>query len=511
MNEPPAPKAPRRLDQTNEVQAGVVSALGDTVECPLCAGRGRLGRIEFLEKTGMREPSLIADLSATQAVERMHAKLWGDFRDQLTKQVAAETENLNEVILSLKGDNESLKKDLLRLKEQRDAEVAQARKTQEQADTDTLQRERQSLQDEIAILKGQFAKAKADLDAASKQHGLDVRAAADQVKQELTLRIDQLNEAVLRERTAKAELQTKLERTQSEVKQRELEAKSAAYDEKQKELDHKQQQIDVMKDELADLRAKVNAFPSKELVAVQTAINEQEGKLRKLELDRDTLQKERDGLKDELADARQKLEQRKGKVEERTFEELVAQVPGVWIEDWRSKKESGDYHVGLYDNDGAKLLPSKIVVDNKDVGRLTPKEVDKLVRDAGKHNVALAAMVVSDESALRPEDLDARFGLVGGVTLLRTTRDWFLRDLDLLKPLMRRQAEEGPDFMKRNVAVASEVRSHLKMLDQIETFMRLARENAEKAEKELKKYRMVMDDVCRGSGTTAFDRAAVVE
>ncbi|MCB9935089.1 MAG: hypothetical protein H6840_05290 [Planctomycetes bacterium] len=489
------PASQRKVLQ--EVEVGLLE-----VTCPLCDGKGKLSRTHLYDQLGVRDMAKLATHTAKEAVAELTERLWGQYKDNLEKQVADQAKMLNRDIEELKAEKSELDAKVNALQESIKAKETAARNAQKNEDQAALLAEKQFLQDEIAELKGQVSTARAELEAVGKQRGLDVKEASERVKEELNQRIDQLENALLDERKKKAEIETRLERAQSELRQREHEAKTAAYEEKQKELDSKQELIDTMKGELAELRAVVQAFPEKETVAVQKAINEHESKLRKLELDRDTLQKERDGLREELADARQKLEDRKGKVEERTFEKLVAEVPGVWIEDWRSKSASGDYHVGLYDKDGEKLRPSKIVVDNKDVGRLTPKEIDKLIRDAHKHNVGLAAMVVSDESALRPEDLDARFGLVDGVTLLRTTREWFLRDLDLLKPLMRRQAEEGPDFMKRNVAVAAEVRSHLKALDKVENFMRLARENAEKAEKELKKYRNTIDDLCRNAGAT---------
>ncbi|MEZ5992617.1 MAG: hypothetical protein R3E76_09715 [Planctomycetota bacterium] len=500
MDKPDAPKAEKRVSPDGET--GTINVLSDLIECPLCAGKGRLSRTYLYDQLGVRDMAKLATHTAKEAVTELTHTLWAQYKDNLDKQVKAEAATLTNDIDKLKAEKSELNALILALNENVKSKEEAARHAQKNEDQAALLEEKSKLHEEIAALKGQIAEASAGLDAATKQRGLDVKLAADSVKEELTQRIDQLNDALLEERQANAKLQTDLERTQSELKQREQEARAAAYEDKQKELDSKQDQIDAMKEELAELRATVNAFPNQESVAVQKAINEHEIKLRTLELEQENLRKERDGLKEELTEAQRRLEASKGKVEERTFEEMVGEVPGVWIEDWSSKKQSGDYHVGLYDRDGEKLQPSKIIVDNKDVGRLTDKEIEKLVRDALHHNLALAAMVVSDESALRPKDIDTRFGLVGGVTLLRTTREWFLRDLDLMKPLMRRQAEEGPDFMKRNVAVATEVRSHLKSLDQMEKFMRLARENAEKAEKELKKYRNTMDDLCRNAGVT---------
>lgn len=508
MDKPEIPKAQQRVLPTAET--GTVNLLSDLIDCPLCAGQGKLRRVEFFEKTGMREPSLIAELSAKQAVESMHAKLWGDFREQLGEQVSAKTRELEKQLLQLEGKKAALERDIELLREGNRIAVEQAKKTQELADQGVLAKEKQALQDELSAMKGELAETNAALTAAQKQQELNTRDAMGKVRDEekalrekLQVRIDEMHQALVDEQKSKVELENKLKRLEIEVDGKVAEARRLAVQEKEAEISAKAEEAQAIKVEIAALRKEVDLIPTKEALAKRDAIQEQEDKLRKVELARDNLQTERDQLQEQLTEALRKLEQSKGKVEERTFEELVSGIPGVWIEDWSSKKQSGDYHVGLFGREGEKLLQSRIIVDNKNVGRLTDPEIEKLIRDAQHHSVALAAIVVSDESALRPKDKDARFALVGGVTVLRTTRDWFPRDLDLLRPLMKRQAEEGPDFLKRNLAVATEVRSHMKTLDQMEKFMRLARENASKAEEELKKYRTTLDVLCTHAGSSA--------
>lgn len=510
MNEPSLPRADKRAGKPTHKEMGTLD-LSDTIDCPLCAGRGKLGRLEFFEKTGMREPSLIAELSAKQAVQSMHDKLWGDFRAQLTEQVKTRTQELDKTIQSLTGEKRELEQDVDQLKKARERELEQARQEQANKDREELLKEKAELQDKMAELQGTLSQREAELEAANKTVGLEVKDAIAKIKEEeekqraeLQKRINEMNDALTQERQQKVELTTKLERLEHETETRIFEARKAEI-EKQEELlrgkmKEEEEERKKLQVELMSMREQAKLYPKQEEMAVEKAIQDLEKQLHSKDLDVGNLQKQRDALTEELTEARRKLEATKGKVEERTFEEMAADIPGVWVEDWSSKKKSGDYHIGLYDRDGEKLQSSKIVVDNKDVGRLTDKEIDKLVRDAEHHKVAMAAMVVRDELAMRQKDKDARFALVKGVTVLRTTREWFQRDLDMLKPLMRRQAEEGPDFMKRNLAVASEVRSHLKSIDKVERFMRLARENAERAEKELRTYRDTIEDVCRNAG-----------
>lgn len=170
----------------SNAQAGIVNVLGDTVECPLCAGRGKLGRVEFFEKTGMREPSLIADLSARAAVQSMHTKLWTDFREQLGEQVAARTRELEKQLLELQSKKLALEYDVAQLNETREAEVSRAREAQKNLDQATLLRERDSLQSQISDMKETANKLKTSLEAAEQKGQLAVQAATLDLNTKLT-------------------------------------------------------------------------------------------------------------------------------------------------------------------------------------------------------------------------------------------------------------------------------------------------------------------------------------
>ena len=126
------PKAEKRIERPITVDSGYESTLSDSIDCPLCAGRGTLARIEFFEKTGMREPSLIADLSAKQAVKQMHEQLWGEFREQLTDQVAAKTQKLEDEIGALKSEKREIKQDIEQLRKTHDGELQSAKIEQKQ-------------------------------------------------------------------------------------------------------------------------------------------------------------------------------------------------------------------------------------------------------------------------------------------------------------------------------------------------------------------------------------------
>ena len=55
-----------------------------------------------------------------------------------------------------------------------------------------------------------------------------------------------------------------------------------------------------------------------------------------------------------------------------------------------------------------------------------------------------------------------------GIWLLRSTRAWLPRDLEVLRPVFERMRAEGPDFLQRNAALANEVQRTFVDIDEIE-------------------------------------------
>ncbi len=89
---------------------------GDTVQCPLCAGTGKLSRNEFFEKTGMKEPSLVAKLAADSAVADANNKLWGRYDTNLQARLSAETKQLEASIANLTADKKAKEAELAKLR-----------------------------------------------------------------------------------------------------------------------------------------------------------------------------------------------------------------------------------------------------------------------------------------------------------------------------------------------------------------------------------------------------------
>jgi hypothetical protein len=137
-----------------------------------------------------------------------------------------------------------------------------------------------------------------------------------------------------------------------------------------------------------------------------------------------------------------------------------------------------------------------MVVDNKDKATVAEADIRKLVRDTRERNLPVAVLVTRDESQLRHVDRQCRWGQEDGVWLLRSTRAWLPRDLEVLRPVFERMRDEGPDFLQRNAALAHEVRRTLADIDEIEGQIKKAATAIEKAQALTAKYRARLAGLC---------------
>lgn len=82
-------------------------------------------------------------------------------------------------------------------------------------------------------------------------------------------------------------------------------------------------------------------------------------------------------------------------------------------------------------------------MDNKDKAIVAESDIGKLVRDAKERSTPVALLVTREESQLRQVDKESRWGRKDGVWILRTTRQWLPRDLDVLRPLLERMRRKS--------------------------------------------------------------------
>jgi hypothetical protein len=188
---------------------------------------------------------------------------------------------------------------------------------------------------------------------------------------------------------------------------------------------------------------------------------------------------------------------RRGKLEEISFEEEARTWAGIAVSEKLPK--NGDYVLAYRDPSGAPLEPP-ILVDNKDKATISEADVRKLVHDARQRRCPVAIIVAHEKSQLRQLDREQRWGQQDGVWILRTTRHWLPRDLDVLKPVLERMRTEGPDFLQRNSALADEVRRTFVDLDEIDKELKKAAKAIEAASGLTAKYRSRLQTLCDNAG-----------
>ena len=146
-------------------------------------------------------------------------------------------------------------------------------------------------------------------------------------------------------------------------------------------------------------------------------------------------------------------------------------------------------------------LNPDMLVDNKDKDSgVTEADIKKLIRDAKERNIAVGIIVAKDVSQLRQIDRDCRWGQEDGVWVLRTTRQWLPRDLEVLKPLLERMRTEGPDFLQRNAALAEEVRRTFADIDAIEKELGKASKAIQSVSGLVAKYKVRLNSLCDSTG-----------
>jgi hypothetical protein len=197
--------------------------------------------------------------------------------------------------------------------------------------------------------------------------------------------------------------------------------------------------------------------------------------LRSAQSDRDDLTGRVEDCLRELAQLRERNQElegeiskasRRGKLEEISFEEEARTWAGIAVSEKLPK--NGDYVLAFRDPSGAPVEP-RILVDNKDKTTVSEGDIRKLIRDAKERRCPVGVIVAREEGQLRLHDREQRWGQEdGGIWILRTTRQWLPRDLEVLKPVFERMRTEGPDFLQRNSALADEVRRTFVDLDEIE-------------------------------------------
>lgn len=224
--------------------------------------------------------------------------------------------------------------------------------------------------------------------------------------------------------------------------------------------------------------------------------------LRSAQSDRGDLARRIDDCLREVAELRARNHQlesemakvaRIGKREEISFEEEARTWAGIAVSEKLPK--NGDYVLAYRDPSGAPLEPC-LLVDNKDKATVTEGDIRKLMRDVKERRSPVGVIVAREESQLRQVDRERRWGQEDGIWILRTTRHWLPRDLEVLKPVFERMRTDGPNFLQRNSALADEIRRTFIDLDAIEKELKKAAKAIDAVSDLTAKYRSRLRALC---------------
>jgi hypothetical protein len=126
----------------------------------------------------------------------------------------------------------------------------------------------------------------------------------------------------------------------------------------------------------------------------------------------------------------------------------------------------------------------------------TRASLKKLIRDCKERGLMVGVIVTREETQLRQSDRECRWGQEEGIWLLRSTRAWLQRDLEVLKPVFERMRVEGADFLQKNAALAEEIRHTFVDLDEIEKELRKAGAAIDKAKTATTNYHARLAGLC---------------
>jgi hypothetical protein len=182
-----------------------------------------------------------------------------------------------------------------------------------------------------------------------------------------------------------------------------------------------------------------------------------------------------------------------GKREEMDFADEARTWPGIVVSE--KLPRNGDFLLAYRDPSGSPTEP-RMVIDNKDKATVTEGDIKKLIRDARERRIPVGIIVAREDSQLRQLDRERRWDQEDGVWILRTTRCWLPRDLEVLKPVFERMRTEGPQFLQKNSALAEEVRRTFVDLDEVEKYLKKAAQAIDSASGLTTKYRARLQGLC---------------
>src|ERR1017187_785938 len=103
------------LSRRQTLMTDSTTTMPETIECPLCLGKGELSRTEVLERLGMKDFARVAQLSAEEAIRLVLKKekdaeqtRWAKFEVELTKRLAEVTGKHNAELQRFQAEKSEL-------------------------------------------------------------------------------------------------------------------------------------------------------------------------------------------------------------------------------------------------------------------------------------------------------------------------------------------------------------------------------------------------------------------
>jgi hypothetical protein len=254
----------------------------------------------------------------------------------------------------------------------------------------------------------------------------------------------------------------------------------------------------LLEDQLSELKARLTLAERERVQQIETAKLDEKKRALDSEERARKAEQQLAKLGEDLSEAREeiaRLETRlskvpasKGQAAEIAFNEHLGLFEHLRCSDKLSRY--GDYEVIVkVARFSGEIVPIEepILADVKDVA-VTDGRIRKLVEDSRARKRRLAAIVVSCEDLLRPEDKRHPFTVHDGVFVLATTRDAFPRDAFLLAPLLEQLTSgkmKGTDAESKLAYVVNEIGSRLALLGRIVTATSRVRKGIDGISKEM--------------------------
>jgi len=256
---------------------------------------------------------------------------------------------------------------------------------------------------------------------------------------------------------------------------------------------------------IKELESAANVSIEQKTFEIQRVRAELEDKLRSEQSQKEDLNRRVEDFFREVTQLRERNQEletelakvaRVGKLEEVSFADEARAWAGISVSEKLPK--NGDFILAFCDPSGVSLEP-RMLLDNEDKAVVAESDIDKLVRDAKERSLSVAVLVTREESQLRQLDKEARWGRKDGLWILRTTRRWLPRDLEVLRPLLERMRTEGLDFLQKNAALAEEVRRTFADINAIEKELGKASKAIQSVSGLVAKYKGRLRGLCEGA------------